>query len=96
MTNISRRIRRLEEARFGTAADNEFARRLLERMAEGRRRVAEAKKQRGELWGPDSDDDGEDLRGLSLNEILHRGRARARATTAKQAAQRDIASKVDG
>ena len=57
MTNISRRIRRLEEVRFGNAADNEFARRLLERMAEGRRRVAEAKKQHGELWGPNGDDD---------------------------------------
>ena len=63
---------------------------------EGRGRVAEAKKQRGELWDPDGDDDGEDLRGLSLNEILHRGRARAaRARAERDAAQLDTASKGD-
>jgi hypothetical protein len=37
LKNISRRIRRLEEERFGTAADIEFSRRLLKRIEEGRR-----------------------------------------------------------
>ena len=48
MKNISRRIRKLEEQRFGTAADIEFSRRLRERMEAGRRRVAVAR-ERGEL-----------------------------------------------
>ena len=96
MRSISRRIRMLEEQRFGTAADIEFSRRLLERMAEGRRRVAEAKKERGELWDPVGDDKEEDLAGLTMTQILHRGRARvARAKAAREAAQLDTASKGD-
>ena len=50
MKSIRRRIRRLEEERFGTPADIEFARRLNERINEGRQRLAEAR-ERGEL-GP--------------------------------------------
>ena len=96
MKSISRRIRRLEEQRFGTAADIESTRRLREQMAEGRLRVAEAKKKRGELWDPVGDDKGEDLAGLTMTQILHLGRARvARAKAAREAAQRDAASKGD-
>ena len=47
MKSISRRIRRLEEQRFGTAADIEFSRRLRERLEEGQRRVAEAREREG-------------------------------------------------
>jgi hypothetical protein len=78
MKSISRRIRRLEEARFGTAADIEFSRRLRERMDAGRRRLAEAR-ERGEWCGSVGDNEGENLSGLSVIEILHRGRARALA-----------------
>jgi len=41
MNNISRRIRRLEEERFGTAADSEFSRRLRQRIEAGQRHAAE-------------------------------------------------------
>jgi hypothetical protein len=43
MKAITRRLRRLEEERFGTAADNEFSLRLRERIEAGRRRLAEAR-----------------------------------------------------
>jgi hypothetical protein len=55
MKSISRRIRRLEKQRFGTAADIEFSRRLRERIQEGHRRVAEARAREGlgpPEWGP--------------------------------------------
>ena len=52
MKAFIRRLRRLEEERFGTAADSEFTQRLRERIEAGRRRVAEAQ-ERGELGPPD-------------------------------------------
>ena len=71
MKSISRRIRRLEE-RFGPAVETAFSRRLRERIEAGRRRLAEAK-ECGEWSGPVDDDEGEDIAGLSVTEILHLG-----------------------
>ncbi len=76
MKSINRRIRWLEE-RFGPAVETAFSRRLRERIDAGRRRLAGAT-ERGEWSGPVDDDEGEDRSGLSVTEILHRGRARAR------------------
>jgi len=90
MKNISRRIRKLEE-RFGPPVETEFTRRLRERIEAGRRRVAQWREQEGISV---SDQHRENLAGLSVTEILHRGRARvARAKAEREAAQRDIASK---
>jgi len=75
MKAIIRRLRRLEAKRFGTAADTEFARRLLERIEAGRRRVAEATGL-SEWPGSVGGDDLEDQRGLSIIQILHLGRDR--------------------
>jgi hypothetical protein len=75
MKSISRRIRRLEE-RLGPSVETRFWRRLRERLEAGRRRVAQSREDSGEPldgvrkeWG--------DLSGLTVNEILHRGRLRA-------------------
>jgi hypothetical protein len=92
MKAIIRRLRRLEEKRFGTAADIEFARQLRERIEQGRGRVAEAMGL-SEWPGSVGDDERENLAGLSRTEILHRGRARvARANAERAALQRAIAS----
>lgn len=77
MRTLSRRLRKLED-RFGLAPETEFERRLRVRIEAGRRRLAEAH-QRGEWCGSVDDDKGEDLAGLSVVEILHRGRARVLA-----------------
>ncbi len=74
MRTIIRRLRRLED-RFGPPVETEFTRRLRERIKAERQRVAEAR-ERGELTGPIYEDDGESLAGLSVVEILDRGRAR--------------------
>jgi len=71
---IDRRLRRLEE-RFGPQVETEFTRRLRARMEAGRRRLAEAQA-RGEWSGAVNDQGKEDLRGLTVREILLRGRAR--------------------
>ena len=95
MTNISRRIRRLEEARFGTAADIEFARRLSERVQEARRCLEEARK-RGEWCGSIGGLDREDLRGLSFDEMIQRQRdGLVRATAEREKAQREITREGD-
>jgi hypothetical protein len=75
MKTISRRIRRLEERFRLGPVETEFSRRLRERIEEGRRRLAEAK-ERIEWSGPVHDGEGEDRTGLSVTEILHRGRAK--------------------
>jgi hypothetical protein len=49
MKAIIRRLSRLEQ-RFGPPVETEFSRRLHERIAEGRRRLAEAR-ERGEWPG---------------------------------------------
>ena len=74
MKSISRRIRRLEE-RFGPAVETAFSRRLRERIEAGRRRVAQWREQEESSV---SDQHRENLAGLSVTEILHHGRARAR------------------
>jgi len=90
MKNIERRIRRLEEVRFGTAADIEFARRLLQRIEEGRRRVAES------MGLSEWPEDREDLTGLSFDEMIQRQRDKlARATAEREKAQREITEEGD-
>jgi hypothetical protein len=73
--SIDRRIRRLEEKYGLGPVETEFSRRLRERIEEGRRRLAETQ-ERGEWCGSLGDDEGENLAGLSVAEILHLGRAR--------------------
>jgi hypothetical protein len=92
MKTIVRRLRKLED-RFGLAPETEFDRQLRERIEAGRRRVAEAR-ERGELSGPIyEDEEKEDLTGLSVMEILHRGRARA---VARAKAEREKADSTPG
>jgi hypothetical protein len=74
MKAIMRRLRRLED-RFGPPVETGFSPRLLKRVEEGRRRLAEAK-ERGEWCGSVGNDEGEKLAGLSMTEIHHLGRAR--------------------
>ncbi len=73
MKVMIRRLRRLEE-RFGPPVETEFTRRLRERIEAGRRRVAKWREHEG---SPVSDQHRENIAGLSVIEILHRGRAKA-------------------
>jgi len=92
MRTLSRRLRKLED-RFGLAPETEFDRQLRLRIEAGRRRVAEAR-ERGELSSPIYDyDEKEDLTGLSVIEILHRGRARA---VARAKAEREKEGSASG
>ena len=75
MKSIIRRLRKLED-RFGPPVETASTRRLRERIEAGRRRVAQWREQKGISV---RDQDGENLSGLSVTEILHRGRARALA-----------------
>jgi len=94
MQTIIRRLRKLEN-RFGPHVETRCSRQLRQRIEEGRRRVAEAR-ERGECRGSVGDDDVEDLRGLSLTEILLLGRDRvARAKAERDALQRNIAREGD-
>ena len=63
------------EDRFGPPVETEYTRHLRERLKARRQRVAEAQA-RGELPGRIYDDEREDLTGLSVVEILNRGRMR--------------------
>ncbi|HLM98523.1 MAG TPA: hypothetical protein VK335_04540 [Bryobacteraceae bacterium] len=91
MRTISRRLRKLED-RFGLAPETEFDRQLRAQIEAGRRRVAQAR-ERGELSSPIYDDeDQEDLTGLSVAEILDRGRARV----ARAKAEREEADSAPG
>jgi hypothetical protein len=77
MKGISRRIRRLED-RLGPPVETPFLRHLRERIEAGRRRVAQSREGVGQA--PDAiGKEWEDLSGLTVTQILHRGRARARA-----------------
>jgi hypothetical protein len=71
MKYISRRLCRLED-RFGPPIETVFSRRLGERLEAGRRRVAQLRDQEG-IAG--SDQVRKNLVGLSVIEILQRGRA---------------------
>jgi len=83
MRTIVRRLRRLED-RFCPPVETEFDRQLRARIEAGRRRVAEAK-EHGEWCASVEGDEGENLSGLSVTEILHRGRERvARAKAQKE------------
>ena len=64
---------------------------LLARIEAGRRRVAEAK-EHGEWSGSVDDSEGENLAGLSMIEILHRGRERV----ARAKAEREEADSASG
>lgn len=75
MKTIIRRPRRLE-ARFCPPVETEFSRRLHERIDAARRRLAELDVQHGRAR--DAGKRGhDDLSGLSVEQILHRGRRRA-------------------
>jgi hypothetical protein len=74
MKTIIRRLRRLED-RFGPAVETESDRQLLARIEAGRRRLAKAK-ERGEWCGSIDNGEREDFAGLSVVEILQRGRER--------------------
>ena len=94
MKAIIRRLRRLEN-RFGPPVETRFTRQLRQRIEEGRRRVAEAKGL-SEWPGSVGDDEQEDLRGLSIAQILLLGRDRvARAKAERDALQRNIAKEGD-
>ena len=71
MRAIGSRVRKLEN-RLGVGTASEVDRRLWERMVAGRRRVAEA---RGEPFVPRpfGSPISDEISGLSLVEILHRG-----------------------
>ena len=72
-----RRLQKLEDG-FGLGPETESERQLRARIEEGRRRVAELRA-RGELPPATSQHDLDDLSGLSILDILQRGRARAHA-----------------
>jgi len=74
MKTIARRLRRLEHG-FRLGPETESERHLRAQIEEGRRRVADARA-RGVLAPATSENDRDDLSGLSLEEILQRGRAR--------------------
>ena len=83
--------RSANEALLGPRVETEFDRQLRARIEAGRRRVAQWREREGISV---SDQDRENLSGLSETEILHRGRARvARAKAERDAVQRDIANK---
>jgi hypothetical protein len=74
---IARRLQKLERG-FGLGPETEDDRRLRERLETARRRAAERRAREG-LPPLETDDQREDLRGLTIVEILQRGRARAHA-----------------
>ena len=71
---ISRRLGRLED-RLGFGPETEDHRRLRERLVSARRRLAEWRAH--ERLPPEEERQHENLTGLSIVDILHRGRARA-------------------
>lgn len=83
MKTIIRRLHRLEN-RFCPPVETESTRRLRRRLEAARRRLAEAR-ERGEWCGSIDDGEREDLTGLSVTEILHRGRTRLLARAIERA-----------
>jgi hypothetical protein len=76
MRTLSRRLRKLEDC-YRIGPEREFDRQLRERIAAARRRLAEFASREGSH--PPSAA-CEDLSGLTVEEILHRGRMRNGAT----------------
>jgi hypothetical protein len=76
---IIRRLRRLED-RFCPPVETEFSRHLRERIEAGRRRLAESDGLDGRV-STAGDREHEDVSGLSLEQILHRGLEKARLAT---------------
>ena len=70
MKTIHRRLRKLEEG-FGLGPQTEEEKRLRARLAAARARMAAA-------GYPVTEPDESELRGMTIIEILHRGRERAR------------------
>ena len=79
MRTISRRLQRLEEG-FGLGPETEEDRRLRERLEKFRRRIAERRAREGLPPLETDEHQREDLRGLTIVQILQRGRARAHAS----------------
>ena len=75
MKAISTRLGKLEQ-RLGLGPETEDQRRLRERLESARRRIAESRASKG--LPPEAEHQQEDLKGLSIVEILQRGRAPAR------------------
>jgi hypothetical protein len=81
---ISRRLQRLEEG-LGLGPETEHDRRLREQLEKFRRRAAERRAREG-LPPVEADErQREDLTGLSIVQILQRGRARAHASAGDNA-----------
>ena len=76
MRTLSRRLRKLEDC-YRIGPEREFDRQLRERIAAARRRLAEFASWEG---SHPSSTACEDLSGLTMEEILHRGRMRNAAT----------------
>ena len=76
MKAIGKRLGKLEQ-RFGPHVQTEFERNLMALLEAGRRRVAESRAGEGLPERPFADNRN-DLAGLSMIEILNRGRLRAR------------------
>lgn len=74
MKAIDRRLRRLED-RFCPPVETEFSRRIQERIEAGWRRVSESDVQDGRVRDA-SAREHDDLSGMSVEQILLRGRAR--------------------
>jgi hypothetical protein len=78
MIALERRLRRLA-ASLAPERETDYTRRLRARIEEARRRLADARA-RGDVPPLDTaENEREDLSGLTVIEILHRGRARAAA-----------------
>jgi len=94
MKAIIRRLRKLEE-RFGPPVETESTRRLRKRIEAGLRRLAEAR-ERGEWCGSIAHEERENLTGLSVTEILHRGRTRLLARAIERLLARAIERAPEG
>jgi hypothetical protein len=76
---IARRLQRLEEG-FGLGPETEHDRLLRERLEKFRQRVAERRAREGLPPLETDERQREDLRGLTIAEILRRGRFPARSS----------------
>jgi len=93
MRAFVRRLRRLEDRMGLGPAEREFVERLLQLLEEGRKRADAMRELRGESR-PLDDGKRQDLTGLSINEIILRGRDRvaAMARAKREEEQRRLAT----